>query len=68
MAAPLRHAMSLEEIARAEGMSIAAVHMTITRALRKLRRQGLLVTCRELAEALDANRTAENIVRGTRGR
>jgi hypothetical protein len=56
MAAPLRHAASLEEIAQAEGISVAAAHMLISRALRKLRRQGLIVTCRELAEALDAGR------------
>jgi hypothetical protein len=57
MGAPVKHAMSLEQIAQAEGMSIAAVHMTLTRALRrKLRRQGLICTCRELAQALDANR------------
>jgi hypothetical protein len=38
MGAPVKHAMSLEEIAQAEGTSVAAVHMLLTRALRKLRR------------------------------
>jgi hypothetical protein len=57
---PLKHGgMSLEEITQAEGMSVGAVNTLLCRALRKLRklrRQGLLLTCRELAEALDANR------------
>lgn len=56
MAAPLKHAMSLEQIAQAEGISVAAAHMLISRALRKLRRQGLICTCAELAQELDRNR------------
>lgn len=56
MATPLKHAASLEEIAQAEGMSIAAVHMMISRALRKLRAHGLLCTARDLAIELDRNR------------
>jgi excisionase family DNA binding protein len=60
--APIRHAASLEAIAKAEGMSIAAVHMCLTRALRKLRRQGLVCTARELAQELDRNRGQREIV------
>jgi DNA-binding CsgD family transcriptional regulator len=56
MGAPVRYAASLEEIAEAEGVSIAAIHMLLTRALRKLRAQGLLITCRELADELERNR------------
>jgi galactitol-specific phosphotransferase system IIB component len=48
--------MSLEQIAQAEGISVAAAHMLISRALRKLRRQGLICTCAELAQELDRNR------------
>jgi len=54
VAAPLKHAMSLEAIAEAEGISVAAANMA--RALRKLRSQGLIFTCRELAEELEPNR------------
>ena len=49
MAAPLKHAMSLQVIAEREGA-------LITRALGKLRRQRLLITCRELADELERNR------------
>ena len=56
MGAPVKHAASLEEIAQAEGISVGAAHMTLSRALRKLRREGLIFTCRELAEYLDRNR------------
>jgi len=56
MGAPVKHAASLEEIAQAEGISVAATHMLICRAPKKLRRGGLLQTCRELAQELDANR------------
>jgi hypothetical protein len=56
VATSLKHAASLEEIAQAEGMSIAAVHMMISRALRKLRAHGLLYTARELAIELDRGR------------
>jgi hypothetical protein len=55
---PVTHAASLEECARAEGISVAAAHMLISRALRKLRSQGLVKTCRELAQELDRNRKA----------
>ncbi len=63
-----RFAASLEEIAAAEGISIAAAHMLLSRALRKLRTNGLLCTCAELARQLDANRNTENTVRRVRGR
>jgi hypothetical protein len=56
MAAPLRHAASLEEIAAIEGTTPRAIHTLITRALRKLRKQGLIFTARELAQHLDGNR------------
>lgn len=55
-AAPIKHEMSLEAIAEIEGTTVAAVHMCLSRALRKLRSQGLVFTCRELADELDRNR------------
>jgi DNA-binding CsgD family transcriptional regulator len=61
--------MTLKEIAEREGSTISAVNMVINRALRKLRVQGLLVTCRELAEHLDRNRmTAHTVSRTARRR
>jgi transcriptional regulator with XRE-family HTH domain len=60
--------MSLEEIGEREGLSPSGVRLVLTRAMSKLRREGLLVTCRELAEALDANRSTENVVRPARRR
>ena len=68
MAAPLRHAASLQEIAAAEGMTIGAVNVLLGRALKKLRRQGLLLTARELSVELDRHRNTENIVRTARRR
>ena len=56
MAATLKHAMSLEAIAEMEGTTPRAIHTLITRALRKLRKQGLIFTARELAQHLDGNR------------
>jgi len=56
MAAPLKHAMSLEEIAKAEGTTVGAVNVLLGRALRKLRKQGLIRTSKELADELDRNR------------
>jgi DNA-directed RNA polymerase specialized sigma24 family protein len=40
------HTATLEQIAEAEGISVGAAHMCLSRALQKLRRQGLLQTCR----------------------
>ena len=56
MTARLEPAASLEEIAETEGMSVGAVRMTLTRALKKLRTCGLLCPVRELAQELDRNR------------
>ena len=67
MGAP-KDGMTLAEIAEREGVSVGAVHMLLSRALRKLRRQGLLLTCKELAEALERNRHTEHVVRRVRGR
>jgi DNA-binding IscR family transcriptional regulator len=63
-----RPAASISEIARAEGLTASAVNMVLHRALRKLRRDGLVTTCRELAKALEANRSTEHTVRRVRGR
>jgi biotin operon repressor len=52
----LEPAMSLQEIADETGMSPAAVRMLISRALKKLRSEGLLLTAKELAKDLDRNR------------
>jgi DNA-binding IscR family transcriptional regulator len=62
-------AMTLEEIAEVEGLSTSAVRLCLSRALLKLRRDGLVMTCREMAQHLDANRATEHTVRRTaRGR
>lgn len=46
----------LEEIAEETGMSFGSVHMHLSRGLKKLRANGLLKTCAELAEELGRNR------------
>jgi DNA-binding NarL/FixJ family response regulator len=56
MNASLQHGMTHEEIAKELGITVGAVGMCLTRALRKLRREGLIFTCRELATELDRNR------------
>ena len=48
--------MSVDEIAEETGMSVGAVNMTISRALRKPRQQKLLLTARELATELERGR------------
>jgi hypothetical protein len=65
--APLKHQMSLEEIAAKEGTTPAAINTLLSRALRKLRNRGLPVyTCRELLEALERSRPhTEHTVRRT---
>ena len=64
MAAPIKHAASLEEIAQAEGTTVGAVNVLLGRALLKLRKQGLLVTtARALALELEAHRATEHTVR-----
>jgi DNA-binding CsgD family transcriptional regulator len=69
VAAPVKHQMSLAEIAEETGMSVAAVNVCLGRALRKLRNRGLLVTtARALALELDRNRATENIVRTRKAR
>jgi DNA-binding CsgD family transcriptional regulator len=54
--APVKGEMSLEAIAEAEQMSVGAVNVLIGRALKKLRSQRLLITCREFATELERNR------------
>jgi hypothetical protein len=66
VAAPLKHAASLEEIAAKEGKTPRAIHTLICRALKKLRRQGLICTAKDRADDLDRNRDPENIVRNAR--
>jgi hypothetical protein len=70
--APLKHEMSLEAIAAAENTTPAAIHMCLSRALRKLRKlrkEKLLITARELALELEAHRATANSVRtGRRAR
>jgi hypothetical protein len=65
MAAP----MTLREIAEREGTTPAAINVLLGRALKKLRKRGLLITCRELSAILERNRATEHVVRRTvRGR
>lgn len=70
MGAPIKNGgMSLREIAEREGMSIGAVNVLLSRAMRKLRKQKLICTAAELARQLDANRNDAHVVRRTaRGR
>jgi hypothetical protein len=56
-------AASLQEIAQAEGLSVSGTRLLLSRALLKLRAQGLISTCRELAHELDRNRATGNSVR-----
>jgi hypothetical protein len=66
---PLKHAMALEAIAAAEGTSLRTINTIMVRALRKLRRRGLLVTtARALADELDRNRNSEHSVYRRNGR
>ena len=46
MAAPIKHQMSLQEIAEETGMTVGAVNVCLGRALKKLRSQGLILTAR----------------------
>ncbi len=50
---PRRHC---KKSPRQEGTTVAAIHMCITRALKKLPREGLIFTCQELAQELDRSR------------
>jgi hypothetical protein len=61
--------MALEAIAAAEGTSLRTINTIMVRALRKLRRRGLLVTtARALADELDRNRNSEHSVYRRNGR
>jgi hypothetical protein len=53
---PRKAAVSLQEIALAEGISVKTVNLTLQSALRKLRSQGLVTKMQELADDLDRNR------------
>ena len=48
--------MTLQDIAEREGTTPAAINVFLRRAFRKLRAQGLVFTCRELADELERNR------------
>lgn len=48
--------MSLAEIAQEEGISVGCVRMTINRALRKLRSEGITFKMQELGDELERNR------------
>jgi hypothetical protein len=53
-------AMTLEEIAEVEGLSTSAVRLCLSRGLLKLRRDGLVMTCRELSIELQAHRATSH--------
>jgi hypothetical protein len=66
---PLKHAMTLEAIAAAEGTSLRTINTIMVRALRKLRNRGLVVTtARALAAELERNRNSEHSVYRRNGR
>ena len=48
--------MSLKEIAEELDMTVGAVHTCLSRGLKKLRSQGLVLKMQELAQDLDRNR------------
>ena len=61
MAAPLKHGgMTIREIAAVERTTPAAIDYLLSRALRKLRKAGLLKTARELAQELEAHRNTQH--------
>jgi hypothetical protein len=60
---PLKHAMTLEAIAAAEGTSLRTINSIMSMAMRKLRRAGLLQTARELSIELEAHRATSHTVR-----
>jgi DNA-directed RNA polymerase specialized sigma24 family protein len=53
---PFGAQMSLREIAEELDMTVGAVHMHLSRGLKKLRSQGLVIKMQELANELDRNR------------
>jgi predicted transcriptional regulator len=55
--------MSYSEIAEELGMTVSAVHMSLSRGLKKLRRKCLLQTARELSIELEAHRATSHTVR-----
>jgi hypothetical protein len=57
---PLKHAMTLEAIAAAEGTSLRTINTIMTRAMRKLRREGLIRTARALSIELEAHRATSH--------
>jgi hypothetical protein len=57
---PLKHAMTLEAIAAAEGTSLRTINTIMTRAMRKLRREGLIRTAREFSIELERNRATSH--------
>jgi DNA-binding CsgD family transcriptional regulator len=56
MSLPRNGAMSLQEIAEHEGISVKTVNITLQSALRKLRHHGLALKMQELADDLDRGR------------
>jgi len=63
MGRPVRHEMSLKEIAEIEATTVDNVNVILRRGLKKLRKDGLICTARELALELEAHRATENSVR-----
>jgi hypothetical protein len=63
----VKHAASLEEITQA-GTTTGAVNTLLCRALRKLRRDGLICTAAELACELESHRNTSNSVYRRNGR
>jgi predicted transcriptional regulator len=55
--------MSYSDIAEELGLTVSAVHMHLSRGLKKLRRKGLLQTARELSIELEAHRATSHTVR-----
>jgi hypothetical protein len=52
--------MSYSEIAEELGLTVSAVHMSLSRGLKKLRRKGLILTARELSIELERNRATSH--------
>lgn len=62
----LKPQMTLRQIAEREGTTPAAINVLLHRAFRKLRSQGLIFTCREMALELERHRNTEHVVRTVR--
>ena len=60
MGRPVRHEMSLKEIAEIEATTVDNVNVILRRGLKKLRKEGLICTARELSLELESHRATSH--------